>query len=126
MKTSFRVLTLNKPDLGFIFKSLLFAENYTLPDATAAMLEKYLEVFDAVKLKRLYHGKKDPDVIAEELSLSNLRQAIKLACLLRNQEIQALSKKLIDRDTAENAGFSALDKFEVEAIVDSLGRATVR
>jgi hypothetical protein len=74
---------------------MLFTENYTLPEDTARLIEKYLEVFDQLKTKKLYDGKKPNETLISELALSNLRKAFKLAYLLKNQELSAYGKKLI-------------------------------
>ena len=106
------MLNLNKPDLKTIFKNMLFAENYTLPDDTAMMIDKYLEVFEQTKLKKLYDGKKSNESLQSELSLSNLRQAFKLAYLLKNQEMAAYAKKLIERETPdETKGFDWKERY---------------
>ena len=71
---------------------MLFVENFTLPDDTTYLLMKYIEIFDRMKNEKLYGGKKPKDVITEELSLANLRKALKLGTLLKNQEIAAFRK----------------------------------
>ena len=74
---------------------------------------KYLEIFERLKNEKLYGGKRPKTVIAEEFSLANLRKALKLATLLKNQEVAAFRKDQIERDAFEFKVKSSMDKFEV-------------
>ena len=74
-----------------------------------------------MKNEKLYGGKKPKDVVSEEFSLANLRKALKLGTLLKNQEIAAFRKDQIERDAFEFRIQSTLDKFEVISYYYELG-----
>ena len=122
IRTSFRILNLSKPDLIYVFRSMLFVEKYSLPDETTIMLVKYLEIFERMKNEKLYNGEKPDDVITEELSLANMRQAMKIATILKNQEINAFRKEQIERDAFEFRIKDTVDKFEVESFYNELAK----
>ena len=122
VKTSFRVLYLAKPDLLHIFKQMKFVENYALPQETTYMLVKYLQIFEKLKNDHLYGGKKPKDAITEEMSLSNLRRALKLSTLLKNQEVAAFRREQIQSDAFEFRVKSTLDKFEVLSYYNELAK----
>ena len=56
-------------------------ENFTLPIDTANMLERFYESFQNIKNRELYDGKLEApkDGSNEELSLQNMRTALKLS-----------------------------------------------
>ena len=99
---------------------MLSVEQYLLPENTTYMLVKYLEVFERRKDEKLYSGTKPTDIITEELSLANLRQALKLATLFKNQEVASYRKDQIERDAFEFRVKTTLDKFEVESYYNDL------
>ena len=121
-RTSFRVLGLTKPDMKFIFRSYLFMENFTLPVDTSNMLQQFFEKFEDLKFKALYEGKLDKQTTGDdEISLSNLRQALKLSKLLKDQEWAAFSASQIAKDRSEFKVVSTIDKFEVVSTQDNIG-----
>ena len=127
VRTSFRVIKLCKPDMNYLFHSFLKAENYTLPHDTAHLLRVFFENFRAIKKEMLYEKHKlEPEVVEEELSLTNLRTALKLSNLLKDQEWQAFSRKQILKDKEEFKVVSTIDKFEVLSYQDNIGRWVVK
>ena len=85
VRTAFRVISLRKPDLGSLFRHLLFMENFTMPDETSQLLENYFTMFNKIKFEMLYKDRKGAaEEQGEEISLTNLRTALKLAFLLKN------------------------------------------
>ena len=89
IRTSFRVITLSKPDMNYLFKSYLFMEKFTLPDETSDLLREFFTMFKKIKEEKLYIDGLKPNDLGEELSLANLRTALKLSQLLKDQEWKA-------------------------------------
>jgi hypothetical protein len=113
--------------MNYLFKSYLFMENYTLPQDTANLLRRFFDHFEKIKHTELYEGKLEaPTTKREELSLSNLRTALKLSKLLKDQEWGAFSQKQIEKDTVEFKVVSTIDKFEVISQLDEIGRWIVK
>ena len=108
--------------MKFIFRSYLFMENFTLPVDTSNMLQQFFEKFEDLKFKALYEGKLDKKTTGDdEISLSNLRQALKLSKLLKDQEWAAFSASQIAKDRSEFKVVSTIDKFEVVSTQDNIG-----
>lgn len=57
-------------------------ENFTLPLDTAILLQKFFTKFEAAKKEALYTKLDQPLGISEEMSLQNMRTALKLSKLL--------------------------------------------
>ena len=112
VRTSFRTVKLQKPDLKYLFTTFLSMENFTLPFDTAALLERFFEVFGKIKNRELYEKKLDkPEIMSDELSEQNMRTALKLSQLIKDQEYNAFWAKQLAKDTVENRVVSTLDKF---------------
>lgn len=89
VRTSFRVIHLCKPDMNYLFKSYLFMEKFQIPDDIAELLKTFFDAFKRIKYNRLYKDKLEPTELGEELSLANLRTALKQSHLLKDQEWKA-------------------------------------
>ena len=90
---------------------------------------KFFEHFQKIKHRELYEGKLEteiPEIRHEELSTTNLRTALKLSKLLKDQEWSAFSQKQIEKDTYEFRVVSTIDKFEVITYLDNIGRYIVK
>lgn len=88
------MIELSKPDMDFLFHSFLKMENYTLPYDTAHLLRVFFGNFNKIKKTELYEKNSlETEIHEEELSLANLRTALKLSKLLKDQEWNAFSKK---------------------------------
>ena len=90
---------------------------------------KFFEHFQKVKHRELYEGKLESEITEgrhEELSLRNLRTALKLSKLLKDQEWSAFSQKQIEKDTFEFRVVSTIDKFEVVSYLDNIGRYVIK
>ena len=71
--------------MNYLFKSYLLMEKFTLPEDTANLLRRFFENFEQIKNRELYEDKiEKPIGGSEELSLSNLRTALKLSKLLKD------------------------------------------
>ena len=75
IKASFRIIAFAKPDYLSALKSLLYAENFVEHNTVATVMNDFI-------LKS-----------AELLDIKHLRLAIKLACLIRNQEYGSYFEK---------------------------------
>ena len=122
VRTSFRVISLEKPDMKYLFKSYLSMENFALPMDVGDMLIQFFKYFREAKREKLYAGKIEDPGTGEELSLSNLRTALKLSQLLKDQEWRAYWEAQLARDAEEFKVQTTLDKFEVEASRDDIDR----
>lgn len=89
VRTSFRVIHLSKPDMSYLFKSYLFMEKFQIPDDIAELLKTFFDAFKKIKYNKLYKDKLEPTELGEELSLANLRTALKQSHLLKDQEWKA-------------------------------------
>jgi len=90
-------------------------EHFTVPVDTANLLQGFFDNFAKIKHRELYKNKLTaPDSGGnEELSLQNMRTALKLTQLLRDQEYGAFWKKQLAKDKIENKVVSTIDKFQV-------------
>lgn len=73
------MIKLDRPDMNYLFKSYLYMENFTLPIDISAMLIQFFKYFQEGKRERLYKDKIEDPGTGEELSLTNLRTALKLS-----------------------------------------------
>ena len=96
-------------------------ENFTLPSDTASLLGKFFDQFEILKKEQLYEGKEPPiHARGDAISLANLRTALKLSQLLKDQEWAAYTQKELASDKEHFAIKTTLDKFEVETREDIL------
>ena len=65
--------------MNYLFKSYLFMEKFTLPDETSELLREFFVMFKKIKEEKLYIDGLKPTDLGEELSLANLRTALKLS-----------------------------------------------
>ncbi len=84
-------MTLQKPNLTTAFTNYLFAENFFDPYDNSKLLEIFFNTFQKMKDDELYSGTHftKEDVLHEHISVQNVKDAIKVATLLRNQELDA-------------------------------------
>jgi hypothetical protein len=116
IKSTFRVTTLYEPDLSVAFKNYMFTENFSSPSENAKVLKDFVDAFEQLKKQELYpSGHSCLDVLHEHLSVANIKSAIKYACLLKNQELEAYmanQMRLLEREREQNIDREMLDKFE--------------
>ena len=88
-QSSFRTLSLAKPDFHTILKMILKSEGYQSYDKLAKLTTIFLENFTSKKNATLYGSDATPKMIerhAETLVVSDLRIAVRFSILLRDQE----------------------------------------
>lgn len=79
-----------KPDMTNALRYYLSSENFSSPAENAPVLIRFIDRFELLKNESLYQNTSilRKDVLHEYLATSNLKQAIKLACIFKNQELQ--------------------------------------
>jgi hypothetical protein len=100
IKASFRIIAFAKPDYLSALKSLLYAENFVEHNTVATVMNDFLLKFTELKNVSLYGSDEDAKAkSAELLDIKHIRLAIKLACLIRNQEYGSyFEKQLQDKE----------------------------
>jgi hypothetical protein len=116
VRSTFRTVTLQKPDLSIAFRNYLFAENFFDPYDNSRLLELFFNTFSKIKDEELYTGTNftKHDVIHEHISVQNIKDAIKVSTLLRNQEYEAFMAYQLKLEEKELklADEKGLDRFE--------------
>ena len=112
IKSTFRIITVFKPDLDFAFKGYLFIENFSDPIENSSMLNKIFSNFVKIKNDELYTPQTILDAVQDHFGYDHVRLGLKLACLLRNQEFEAFYESRLEYELKETLFTSQMDKFE--------------
>lgn len=83
---------------------MLLSEGFMNINMLSTIVFNFIGTFETLKDQKLYPQKKienNLDVNPDSLNPSDLRRAVKLACILKNQEFTNYFKKVIDQDKAE-------------------------
>ena len=102
MKASFRIIAFAKPNYSSALKSLLYAENFVESNTVATVMNDFILKFTELKNVNLYGSDDNAQAKAAELlDIKHIRLAIKLACLIRNQEYGSyFEKQLQEKELA--------------------------
>jgi hypothetical protein len=92
--TTARIIAFAKPDYLSALKSLLYAENFVEHNTVATVMNDFILKFTELKNVSLYGSDENAKAkSAELLDIKHIRLAIKLACLIRNQEYGSYFEK---------------------------------